>query len=84
VAFDTIPPACLQGDRRCGLWLVDASARVYTDDGRWEFAIIGKNIGGSIYPVADQTVLGAVTSDQQSVVVGNPLEVIFQLTYRFH
>jgi len=83
-AFDTIPGSCLQGDRRCGLWLFNLSARVYTDDGRWEFAVIGKNIGGKIYPVADSTMLGAVTPDEQSVVIGNPLEVLFQLTYHFH
>lgn len=83
-AFDNIPSACLQGDRLCDLWLVDASARIYTDDGRWEFGVVGKNLGNVLYPIQDGTALGALAGNQQSVAIGDPLEILIELTYHFH
>jgi outer membrane receptor protein involved in Fe transport len=81
--YANIPYACEFGNKVCGLWLYDASARVYTNDGKWELAVIGKNLADTIYPITTGSVLFGATPSQLAAGIGLPLELLFQLTYHY-
>ena len=64
---------------------LDLSARVY--DGRWEFAIIGKNLTDTYYAVlgGDKPLSQVVPGQGGDITaaLGRPREVTFQITRRF-
>ena len=86
--FATLASHCVVQDQLCGQWIVDASVRVYTDDGKWVFALIGKNITNNIHPISLGTFLGAPTSgpltgSELAAAINEPAELEFRLTRSF-
>jgi iron complex outermembrane recepter protein len=76
------PAHGVEAQRRGELWLMNASARLYTEN--WELALIGRNIANTIYPTSLTTALGAPSPDQLIGTIGDPLLVTLQFTYHFH
>lgn len=61
---------------------LDASLRVYTDDERWEVAIIGRNLTNHYYLVDSNDKPGG-SGMQQYGTIARPSEVLLQLTTNF-
>jgi outer membrane receptor protein involved in Fe transport len=82
----------LQPDaRQSAYWMYDASARVIGGDGRWELALIGKNLSDKLYVMhANAVPYTATGTGTNSGVradlngsVSRPREIWLQATYRY-
>ncbi|MCH1550675.1 MAG: hypothetical protein L7T19_05890, partial [Pseudomonadales bacterium] len=47
-------------------WLVDAAISVYSEDGRHEFSLIGRNITDEIYAIGAGAIPGRIPTDASS------------------
>ncbi len=65
-----------------GFARIDASARLYDEDEKWELALIGRNLTNKWYATAStDKPLGAV--GEVSAATGRPREVLLQFMHRF-
>jgi outer membrane receptor for ferric coprogen and ferric-rhodotorulic acid len=62
--------------------IYDASVRLRMDEGRWEFALIGKNLSDKRYAISSLDLPNGNPGDIQSVV-NRPREVIVEGMFRF-
>ena len=70
---------------RDGFFLLNASARLYTNDGRWELAVIGRNLANTFYEAGLVTALGSGADPTQLAATNaDPRQILLQLTYHFH
>ncbi|AYJ85138.1 TonB-dependent receptor (plasmid) [Sphingomonas paeninsulae] len=72
-------------------WLFDASARIGAPDGRWELALIGRNLSNKYYLVRSSEQpfsggpSGSASANRNADIIGAPnrgREVMVQLTFR--
>jgi outer membrane receptor protein involved in Fe transport len=64
-------------------WLLNAAVRVGPDDGRYEVAVIGRNLTDSYYMLNSNGWSGAGNADQFVGFFNRPREVVVQGTVRF-
>lgn len=66
-----------------GYWLLDASLRTGPADGRYEFALIGRNLTNTYYKLQAYSWTSAGNPEQYTAFWNRPREVALQATVRF-
>jgi iron complex outermembrane recepter protein len=65
-----------------GFYILDASAHLHSADGKWEFAVVGKNLADKFYAVTGEDLpLGA--RGETTASLGRPRTVLLQVTRHF-
>lgn len=71
------------GGLQPAFWLLNASARIGPDDGRYELALIGRNLTNSYYMVESVGWSGSENPNQYVGFFNRPREVVLQGTVRW-
>lgn len=68
-------------------WLFDASARVHSSDGKWELALLGRNLGNKVYAAYIAEKPGSPTTPGTTIqlrgIPNRGRQVLLQATARF-
>jgi outer membrane receptor protein involved in Fe transport len=78
-----VPGGNVTDGRRGDQWLFNASARVYSEDKKWEFALIGRNIFDKKIVTTVGNALASTAVNELVVSSGDPRTVTLQLTYHY-
>jgi outer membrane receptor protein involved in Fe transport len=74
-----LEPVAVQG----AVTIVDAAIKFYPEDGPWELALIGKNLGDTLRLVAFGDKPYGVAGDVAGTIGNPPRQITLQATYRF-